>query len=484
MDFQYLINDIGPLRVSPSPYDTAWLARLDGAIGQRALTWIKANQLPDGSWGSPPIVYHHDQVACTLAAMTTLLQAGVSPDSPAIKRATFAVSKAIQGLDSDHCGATVGFELIVPSLLSEAQALGVSIESPELDNLLWARSSKLSALPDRRIDRRHTPSFSAEAVGQDHLNILDADNLQAPNGSVSFSPSATAFFARYVKAGDEKALAYLKDVIDDNGAAPYVGPIEIFDRGWALWNLSLSPNLAAVLEDQIQAHVDCIVEEWTPGRGTAASVGLQLLDGDTTGIVFAALNRLGYDNLDVEGVLSFETAFCFRTYPLENDSSTSANIHILDGLRQVLPDTHSSVQKIIRFLRRTQTATSFWLDKWHTSPYYPTCHAVIALMGLEDSMVSDAVDWILHTQRERGGWGWRLPTAEETAYALQALVILKQRTDSLVPDKVLRRGYDWLMAHADEPNPPLWIGKSLYTPVVPVTAAVLSALQLVEDTLF
>ena len=483
MDFQQLVKSIGPLKLSPSAYDTAWLARLDGEIGQRALTWIKEHQLPDGSWGSSPAIYHHDQVVCTLSAMTTLLQAGESPDSPAIKRATFAVSKAIYGLSSDHCGPTVGFELIVPSLLAEAQALGVDIDSPELNNLLWARSSKLSALPDRRIDRRHTPSFSAEAVGQDHLNILDADNLQATNGSVAFSPSATAFFARYVRSGDSAAMAYLQDVVDAEGAVPYVGPIEIFDRGWALWNLSLNPDIAASLNGNIQDHVDCILGEWKRGEGTASAVGLPLQDGDTTGIVFAALNRLGYDDLDVEGVLSYETAFCFRTYPLENDSSTSANIHILDGLRQVLPDTHGSIQKILQFLRRTRTANLFWLDKWHTSPYYPTCHAVISLIGLDDELADQAVDWIVHTQRENGGWGWVVPTAEETAYALQALVMWAQHRSGVIHTDILRRGYDWLAAHQEEPYPPLWIGKSLYTPIIPVKAAILSALRLVEGVL-
>jgi halimadienyl-diphosphate synthase len=478
MNFQELVDNIGPLKVSSSPYDTAWLARLDGEIGKRALRWIKENQLPNGSWGNPPVVYHHDQVVCTLSAITALLQAGTSPDSSIIRRAIFAVSKAIHGLDSDHCGATVGFELIVPSLLSETDALGVNIDSPKLDNLLWARSSKLSALPDRRIDRRHTPSFSAEAVGQDHLNILDADNLQSLNGSVAFSPSATAFFAHYVKSRDESAMAYLRRIVNENGSVPYVGPIEVFDRGWALWNLSLLPNLGGNLETSIDSHIKFLIDEWEPGKGIASAVGLPLLDGDDTGIVFAALRKLGCNSLDVEAVLSFQAAFNFKCYPLESDPSTSTNVHILDALRQVLPSKHEGIQTALRFLRRTRTASAYWLDKWHISPYYPTSHAIIALNGLDDQMVIDAVNWILATQRKNGAWGWYLPTAEETAYALQALILWSLKNKDDVPRRSLLKGYEWLMEHTEEPYPPLWIGKCLYAPKIPVKAAILCAQML------
>jgi halimadienyl-diphosphate synthase len=482
MDFQTLLSeDLGSLQVSSSAYDTAWLARLDGEIGERALAWLIEHQHPDGSWGASPVVYHHDRTVCTLSAITALLQNGISPDSTIIRRAIFAVSKSIYGLSSDHCGATVGFELIVPSLLAEAKALGVIIDSPELDRLLWARSAKLSALPDRRIDLRHTPSFSAEAVGQDHLNILDADNLQAPNGSVAFSPSATAFFVRYVKHGNQEALAYLEDVINEDGATPYVGPIEVFDRGWSLWNLSLSASLIEEFRDSINLHIELLIDEWQHGKGIASAVGLPLLDGDDTSIVFAALFRLGCSSLDVEAVLSYKAAFNFKCYPLESDPSTSTNVHVLDALRQVLSSEHEGIRVALNFLRRTRTSNSYWLDKWHASPYYPTSHAVIALKGLDNEMAIDAVNWILATQRKDGSWGWYQSTAEETAYALQALALWHLDYKNNIPKSVLSKGYEWLMENVEEPYPPLWIGKCLYTPKIPVKSAILSAQRLIED---
>jgi hypothetical protein len=59
-------------------------------------------------------------------------------------------------------------------------------------------------------------------------------------------------------------------------------------------------------------------------------------------------------------------------------------------------------------------------------------------------MASQAVDWIVHTQRGNGGWGWHVPTAEETAYALQALIMWAQDGGGIVHADVLRRGYHWL----------------------------------------
>lgn len=480
MEFSELLASIGPLRVSPSAYDTAWLARMEDDIGIRARDWLINHQLPDGGWGASEPLYYHDRFISTLSAIATLLQTGCGPSSPTIQRARYALHRSLKGLPVDTSGPTVGFELIVPTLLQECRDLGVTVENGLLERLVWARTAKLSALPSRRIDRNVTPSFSAEAVGRDHLHLLDTHNLQAPNGSIAYSPSATAFFVKYVHRAPD-ALDYLNQVIDTNGSVPYVGPIEVFDRGWALWNLSLLPDLAAEMQNEIAAHIAVLKAEWQPGQGIASAVGLPLLDGDDSAVVMAALRRLGHD-LDIEGVLAFKTTFHFRCYPLESDPSTSTNVHVLDALRAAgLPNDHPAIQTALTFLRRTQTDHMFWVDKWHASPLYPTAHAVVALKGLDDALAEKAIAWILSTQREDGAWGWYMPTAEETAYALQALSIWGLQYN--VPRDALQRGYAWLLAHQDPPYPPLWIGKCLYTPIVPVIAALISARHLVMRAL-
>ena len=79
-----------------------------------------------------------------------------------------------------------------------------------------------------------------------------------------------------------------------------------------------------------------------------------------------------------------------------------------------------------------------------------------------------------------GSWGYYLPTAEETAYSLQALAFCK-RQGYKVPDQVFHHASNWLQDHVDPPYPPLWIGKCLYCPELVVRAAILSALLLLEQ---
>jgi len=47
-----LLKKIGPGHMMMTAYDTAWIARLTKLgepIGDRALTWLREHQLPDGS---------------------------------------------------------------------------------------------------------------------------------------------------------------------------------------------------------------------------------------------------------------------------------------------------------------------------------------------------------------------------------------------------------------------------------------------------
>ena len=97
------------------------------------------------------------------------------------------------------------------------------------------------------------------------------------------------------------------------------------------------------------------------------------------------------------------------------------------------------------------------------------------------SLVPGAIVTITNTltgmKGSDGSWGYYLPTAEETAYCLQALIAWN-RHGGQVPDEALQRGAAWLAEQSDPPYPPLWIGKCLYSPVLVVRAAILSALMM------
>jgi hypothetical protein len=127
------------------------------------------------------------------------------------------------------------------------------------------------------------------------------------------------------------------------------------------------------------------------------------------------------------------------------------------------------------------------LDKWHASPYYATSHVLIGFLRQGVFLIPTcrpSVDWILHTQRVDGSWGFYAEgTAEETAYALTAL--LHYHRYQPVNEDILRKGAEYLARTykgKGSTYPALWIDKSLYVPHDVVRAAVLGALMLYEET--
>ncbi len=480
-----LIEEIGPGHMASTAYDTAWAARLgeiDWVISSHALTWLVENQLPDGSWGASAPMYYHDRVICTLAAMIALSYRGRrGHDKTQIENGRLAleriVGSATLGLQSDPNGATVGFEMIAPTLAAEAERLGIIKHQGNriLGRLSRQRAKKLSYLQGKMISRHVTMAFSAEMAGVDGQHMLDVENLQESNGSVGVSPSATAYFAAYIKKGDAASLSYLHSILKPDGGLPNVAPFDVFEIAWTLWNLSLIPDLGHA--SKLKPHLDFLSRAWTPRRGIGFAAEYSVKDSDDTGLVYDALLRYGIEK-DLASVLAYEEKDHFRCFDLEVNPSISANIHVLGALRQAgLNENNSSVQKIVNFLRRARGSHPFWVDKWHTSPYYATGHAVIACAGIANKLVSESVEWILKTQNRDGSWGAYISTAEETAYAIQALSVWNEKV-AKVPKPVLRNGARWLSEHMDRAYPPLWIGKCLYSPNLVIRSAVISALAL------
>lgn len=481
-----LLREIGPGRMVSTAYDTAWVARLaelGEPMGERALEWLRAHQLTDGSWGASEPWYSHDRLISTLAAVTTLARQGCVQDRARLRRARLAMETATERLANDRAGATAGFELIVPMLIAEAEALGVIQykDSDLLDQLRRWRAAKLVALPGRMVNRFVSTAFSAEMAGLDGLHLLDVENLQEANGSVGCSPSTTAYFALHVVCHDSAALGYLREVTDNgDGSVPAVMPFDVFEQAWVLWNLALAGPLDDKSLALCRSHLDFLEAAWRPGQGVGFALGFTPCDVDDTSIAYEVLTRFGR-SVDLDGVLCYEENEQFRLFALETHPSISANVHALGALRQAgLEAQHPSVQKILRFLRWTQTSQLFWFDKLHASPYYPTAHAVVACTAYADELVSGAIGWIADTQNTDGSWGYYMPTAEETAYCLQALITWR-RHGGKVPDDVLKRGAGWLAEHTEPPYPPLMIAKCLYCPELVVRSTILSAMMLVEQ---
>lgn len=479
---QHLLQNIGPGYMSGNPYDTAWAARLvpyAPDLAYPALDWLRENQLADGSWGAAQPAYYHDRLVCTLAALVALAENADPQDAERIERGRQSLHTVVRPLAKGVLVETIAAELLIPMLFTEAERLGVvqRWDDPELQRLERQRQLKMSVLPKGLINRLVTLNFSAEMVGRDGTHLLDLSNLREANGSVGTSPSATAYYARIVAPGDPDALAYLRKAAKPDGSLPNVAPFDIFETSWVLYNLYISGALDETNRALAAPHVKFLLENWDAQRGVAFASGYAPLDGDDTNLAYIVLTLSG-QSLDVQTILNFEADDHFWCFQLEANPSVSCNIHALSALRHAgFPGQHPAVRKIVRFLHSFQ----YWFDKWHVSPYYPTSHAIITGAGYVDDLLHDAVRWMLDTQQADGSWGYFVPTAEETAYCLQALVTWARNGYS-VPAGALQRGANWLAQHTEPPYPPLWIGKCLYTPIYVVQSAIVGARLMVEQT--
>ncbi|MCP4425828.1 MAG: cyclase [Chloroflexi bacterium] len=479
---QRLLAQIGLGKMTNTAYDTAWVARLHELgepMAEEALEWLRANQLEDGSWGAKEPLYYHDRVISTLAAIIALAKRGLAEDRIRIQRALPALGDYLEKLDLDPAGETIAFEMLMPTLMAEAKTLRLVPRGGTgmLNAMTMMREIKLAQTPGRMISRYITMAFSAEMAGKDGLRILDTANLQEANGSVGFSPSATAYYALNVNPNDTKALSYLRKTFVDCGA-PNVAPIDIFETAWSLWNLAQIGPIDSVTHALCQPHLDFLEKAWDPRLGISHANGFTPRDGDDTGLVYEVLSRFGRP-VNISTVLSYEEHDHFRCFSLEANPSISTNIHVLGALRQAgLTRQHQSVQKVLQFLSQNRLNEQFWLDKWHASPYYTTAHAVMVAASYDNELVKNAIEWILETQNEDGSWGYyESSTAEETAYCLQALSVWTRAVEPL-PANALKKGTAWLQEHIEPPYLPLWIGKGLYAPVMVIKSTILSALMM------
>jgi halimadienyl-diphosphate synthase len=481
-EIQALLGKLGSNVVEPVAYDTAWVARLgqlDSQLSAQAFDWLRQYQLADGSWGASQPLYHHDRVICTLAAIISFARNGTSEDRPRIEAALPALNDSLSRLDQDLIGKTIAFEMLLPTMIAEARSLGLSVHDPHglVRSMAHARSAKLTRSPKGLISRGTTLGFSAEMVGLEGLHMLDSDDLQLDDGSLSGSPAATAFYAMAVRP-EAVALDYLRQVAP-NGAAPAITAIDNFERAWGLWNLEHAGAIDETTSPHAHLLLDALASDWRPAYGIPPASSFSVSDGDDTGLVYEVLAKFNRAP-DLDAIWRYEEDSHFRCYDLENDPSISTNIHILGALRQIgLSATHPAIHKIATFLSREHNMGGFWKDKWHASPYYPTSHAIMVCAGYLNSLVEGAVAWMLASQNADGSWGYYVPTAEETAYCLQALMTWHQ-SGLRVPRQALARGAGWLAEHAQPTYPPLWIGKCLYCPALVVQSAILGALYQYE----
>ena len=473
-----------------SAYDTAWLAVLrDSPDGNEArplfsasLEWVTQHQYADGSWGAP-WPYYHDRLLSTLRAVLTLHSWGRrAADKRQIDLGLGYIWRNA-GRERSDPWETVGFELIFPTLLEQAERAGLALPYAAFSDLQTLRRAKMELIPPHLAYSRHTSlAMSLEMLG-DSCDPSRLSEAQEASGGVSFSPSATAYVLQHDPT-NEPAYRYLQELNhgESDGSAPAAYPLETFDESWSLRHLQHAmpqrdPELMARMEPLGQR----LYTEGTLG-GWTSSAAVPVKESDTTGLCFAALSHMGYE-LDPELLYQYEEPEHFRCYPFERNPSISANIHVLDALHYCDPkQSRPRIEKIIRFLQATRNSGGYWFDKWQVSPYYTTSHSVMAAHDVAPDLVKPAIQWMINTQWADGSWGWFAPTLEETAYVVLAMLVW-QRSGHIVPDGLIERGAEYLrrgFSPSEMDYPPLWIAKTLYTPVRVVHGLILSTLLACE----
>jgi hypothetical protein len=527
-------------QVSPSVYETGRVTSLAPWLDGHAerVGFLLAAQRADGGWGRPEGGY---ALVPTLSAAEALL-AELRRPSPCADPVALA-GAARRGLEAARRWSGSGgpplpdmpaIELIVPSLVSlidghltDGRLDGAVPDGADLDGEgpglpAGMDGSRLAAVRAWLEAGGQVPRKLVHALEIAGPATAAAEVVPTPAGpgvaSVGASPAAGAAWLGAARpSGDDPrrlrdeagVRRYLEAVVDGSGGpVPCAIPITVFERGWTLSWL----RRAGVPVD-VPAELAASLREGLGPQGVAAGPGLPE-DADTTSVALYALALLG-EPREPDGLWPYELDTHFCTWQGEEGFSPTTNAHVLDAFGAYLrvtarvpavggavggavPSTTpfsapaspaaryaAAVRKISARLRGCQGEEGSWLDRWHASPYYATACCALALHefgGAESAeAVGRAVRWVLAGQHADGSWGRWEGTAEETAYALQTLLLtLPEGADASeeVAEAVERARRFLAGAAGRKDGPRLWHDKDLYFPAAIVRAAVLGALHL------
>ncbi|MFB9888896.1 prenyltransferase/squalene oxidase repeat-containing protein [Planobispora takensis] len=516
-------------RVSASPYETGRVVSLAPWLTGHAdrVDFLLDAQRADGAWG-PSGGY---ALVPTLSAVEALLaefrREGSHADPGLLAKAAARGLEALKEWPYGGAGTPLpdlpAIELIVPSLLDLID--GHLDAGPPGENRPGDRGPGLPPGMDKaKLASVRALLASGAAVPQKLVHALEIAGHEAlaacrvaptpmpgAMAAVGASPAASAAWlaARPGAAsggpeGEAAVRRYLEAVVARSGGpVPCAFPITLFERGWALSWL----RRAGIPVDAPPELMASLREALAP-EGAATGPGLPA-DADTTSVALYALALLGEPH-EPRGLWPFETGTHFCTWRGEEGMSPTTNAHVLDAFGEYVrrrggePRHAAVVAKLSAWLRGLQRGDGSWPDRWHASPYYATACCAIALheFGGPESAgaVGRAVDWVLGGQRPDGSWGRWEGTAEETAYALQTLLLTgspggrseappagpltgSPAGERSGPREAVERGYRRLLELRDRPAPPLWVDKDLYLPGTIVRTAVLGALHLAGRTL-
>lgn len=487
-----VLKQVGTSQMSQSPYDLGWLLRLPDLKNPekprypQIISWLQNLQHKDGSWGGQ-ISFAHDRVISTLSVIAGLKCRPLDRKwQNRINRAAKSVEFYSKKLLNEP-EATVAFELLFPKILDECAKAGIKINIPSrvLKYYLKLKKQKLSKLPVEAAAKQPTTLLHALEVMDYDIDLNPFKRFQFSSGSFGSSPSSTAYLVAENIDNNGQGMSYLDSLVR-NKSVPAMTPLEIFEQAWCLFPFALF-GLVDQFKNELKPIFAHLSKSWTP-RGVGPSREFVIPDLDDTAMVFYILVKNNRPR-DPEVFERFETADGFMCFPSERSGSGSYYAHLLFALSICAPDerVERMKRKAVNYLLKTQNSHGFWDDKWHGSPWYVTSRIILALLRNNyhyerKDAIMKATRWIVKTQRSNGLWGMGKGTAEETSYALMALMEFHKNIAPL-KRSIFQKARKNLEQHInDKQFPELWIGKALFAENAIAKITILTTLLALYET--
>ncbi|KAK1138447.1 hypothetical protein N8T08_002503 [Aspergillus melleus] len=491
-------------------YDTAWLSMItkpdttgsDQWTFPESFTFVLHHQREDGSWGacSSPV----DEILNTLACLLSLLahKASIGDEhygswkeetivyDARISRAITFLSKALKQWD---VGATVhvGFEILVPSLLSQLAQQGIDIDFPGKSMLMELHAHKMARFVPEMVTGKHQTTLLHSLEGL--IGKVDFDQLAhhcTSYGGMLGSPASTAAYLIHSTHWDNAAEQYLRNVIrsyGSSGGVPSAFPAPVFETSWIISTLLSNGFTVGDFNSTVLKTIDrYLMHLFETQQGLLGFAPGFVADADDTARAFLAITLLGSKVSPSALVKHFEASNHFQTYKLERNPSFSANANILIALLQT-PDPGiytTQIEKAVRFI------LSGWedgelLDKWNLASEYSEMLLTTALIQLLDLWSKGQLFDLSHElvtlrlpialfqllsrtlsrQSVNGSWA---SSPERTAYCVLLLSHLLNLpwSDSIreVAQTAFHRGREYLLAHPSEwiEGDYIWVEKVTY----------------------
>ncbi|KAJ8775403.1 hypothetical protein K2173_023168 [Erythroxylum novogranatense] len=289
---------LGNVKLSASPYDTAWVAMVPSREEKKkqseplfpeSLDWVTKHQRPDGSWcldDAHPLLLK-DALSSTLACVLALNKWSVGEQ---------LVNKGLEFIKTNFWAATdgrqlkpIGFDITFGGMIESAleSRLNLPFDPALVEGLVRERNTQIQRYLMDGKERHLTFLLEGLGLGGNYYDWEMVMKHQKSNGSLFNSPSATA--AALMHNHDHKCHDYLKSVLDGyQNAVPTAYPLDIYIQLCTIDNLQ-KLGIDRLFHKEIENAMAHIYRCWLQGSEEIFS------DINCLAMGFRLLRMNGYD---------------------------------------------------------------------------------------------------------------------------------------------------------------------------------------------